>query len=486
MAGTNQSTTQYCTDVQYMTKNEMRRFLKTNLIDFQWNETLGYRKKNAVFLDLRDINNRPLSLTKTQAINEKVERCFDLINELQEKVEEISQDKDIYSTAKKQIYSSFLRKACAYENVALSESYLTVMFTDVYQCSDPKEQPIKGYLDLLNELESNPGSALDEDYLAHLLETLEGTDELTSFYRESDRKNRYAVTAYETYDCCPVALIESKVSSLFDNVRYGKLLSTPLKALLLVYYIDYLKPFDAHNELIASYLGKAYLAQNGMAKGASFLPFEELLTPNDRLADVCKSVQLDHDFTYFVCYAVERLAPMLENVAHELSLIYARHLQEEQHRLGAAEAQAAKKEEPIEETSPEDMPIPVEPIVPKKEVKPKKESDVPLVTEEEMRNVSSGVAIFTPRPALSDKEAKEVARYILETHPNIRKAQANFYATHCTIGRYYTIQDYKKATRCVYETARTSMDNMAKEGFYKKLQFKNKFVYSPIKQGEKQ
>ncbi|HBX24794.1 MAG TPA: hypothetical protein DEF61_00630 [Firmicutes bacterium] len=90
-----------------------------------------------------------------------------------------------------------------------------------------------------------------------------------------------------------------------------------------------------------------------------------------------------------------------------------------------------------------------------------------------------------PKSGLSEKEIKETARYIVETNPNIKKAQAYFFAGHSTIGRYYTIQDYKKVTRCAYETARTSMDLLAEQGFYRKLQVKNKFVYTPIEQGEK-
>ena len=83
---------------------------------------------------------------------------------------------------------------------------------------------------------------------------------------------------------------------------------------------------------------------------------------------------------------------------------------------------------------------------------------------------------------LSEKELKEAARYIAMTHPNLRKTQANFYVSHCEIGCYYTIADYKKHAKCAYETARTSMDKLAEEGFYKKLQLKNKYVYTPIKQ----
>ncbi len=90
----------------------------------------------------------------------------------------------------------------------------------------------------------------------------------------------------------------------------------------------------------------------------------------------------------------------------------------------------------------------------------------------------------SPGSSLSDKEVKETAKYLLETNPLLRKKQALFYASHCTIGRFYTIQDFKKAARCAYETARTSMDGLAELGFYEKKQIKNKFVYTPIKQGE--
>jgi len=85
---------------------------------------------------------------------------------------------------------------------------------------------------------------------------------------------------------------------------------------------------------------------------------------------------------------------------------------------------------------------------------------------------------------LSDKEIKEYTQYLLETNPALNKNQASFLASHCTMGRYYTIQQFKKFTRCAYETARTSMDKLAQERYYSKLQVKNKFVYTPRKKGE--
>lgn len=107
------------------------------------------------------------------------------------------------------------------------------------------------------------------------------------------------------------------------------------------------------------------------------------------------------------------------------------------------------------------------------------------ITNEEMASESSGEsALVVEENPLSDKEIKEYTQYLLETNPALNKNQASFLANHCTMGRYYTIQQFKKFTRCAYETARTSMDKLAQERYYSKLQVKNKFVYTPIKKGE--
>ena len=103
----------------------------------------------------------------------------------------------------------------------------------------------------------------------------------------------------------------------------------------------------------------------------------------------------------------------------------------------------------------------------------------------ESQSESSGEsALSIEENPLSEKEIKEYIQYLLETNPALNKNQASFLANHCTMGRYYTIQQFKKFTRCAYETARTSMDKLAQERYYSKLQVKNKFVYTPIKKGE--
>jgi len=130
-------------------------------------------------------------------------------------------------------------------------------------------------------------------------------------------------------------------------------------------------------------------------------------------------------------------------------------------------------------------PAPAAPSEPLRSETPKRVPPAPQKLEPIEDEKAAGELAFTvPGTGLSDKEIKEYSRYIVETNPNVRRPQALFFAGHSVVGRYYTIQDYKRTIRCAYETARTSMDNLAAEGFYKKLQVKNKFVYTPIKQGE--
>ena len=99
---------------------------------------------------------------------------------------------------------------------------------------------------------------------------------------------------------------------------------------------------------------------------------------------------------------------------------------------------------------------------------------------------AASYSVFAPKASLSDKEVKMAARYLMETHPQLNRQQALFFASHSTLGRYYTVQDYKKAMKVAYETARTSMDRLAACKLFKKYRIKNKYVYTPLKPGEKE
>ena len=81
---------------------------------------------------------------------------------------------------------------------------------------------------------------------------------------------------------------------------------------------------------------------------------------------------------------------------------------------------------------------------------------------------------------LDEEDAAKIEEHLLEIFPTLKRGQAYFYARHCTIGKYYTISQYKKLLDVAYETARTSMDNLADLGFYRKEKLNNKFIYTPL------
>ncbi len=150
--------------------------------------------------------------------------------------------------------------------------------------------------------------------------------------------------------------------------------------------------------------------------------------------------------------------------------------------------------EPIPEPQPEPVIAPAPAVsIPADEIKPvvqrtaakkgPKPQSAPSLDPDEFKRAALPKGYKRDPSGLSEKEEKEYARYLLETNPLLTKGQARFYASHCTMGRYYVIQDYKRHARCAYETARTSMDKLAELGYYSKLQVKNKFVYTPKPRG---
>ena len=93
----------------------------------------------------------------------------------------------------------------------------------------------------------------------------------------------------------------------------------------------------------------------------------------------------------------------------------------------------------------------------------------------------TGLAIAYLPPVLDEKALKRLEEDLLESDPELKRGQAKFYARHCTMGKRYTIQQFKKEINCAYETARTSMDGLVELGYYRQEMVKNKKVYTPIK-----
>ena len=133
---------------------------------------------------------------------------------------------------------------------------------------------------------------------------------------------------------------------------------------------------------------------------------------------------------------------------------------------------------PVVEIRPEpqrvEQPKPVEQ---KPVEQPKAEIAVELPPQQP---VQEQIAVSYIPPALDEKQALRLEQHLLELDPSLRKHEARFYARHCTLGKSYTIAQYKRMIGCVYETARTAMDHLVELGYYRKDSSNKKFIYTPI------
>ena len=190
---------------------------------------------------------------------------------------------------------------------------------------------------------------------------------------------------------------------------------------------------------------------------AAFIPLEELL--NTDYQPYLKKMNLESemklDFTYIVKTLFEHMPDMVEEVEQQLSHYDSKIMYNELHQEDRKEIRT--------ETI-------VAPIV---------NRPVSSEVDNNSINFERKVSLPTMPVGLDESDANMVAQHLLELYPTLKKGQAEFYARHCTLGKYYTIGMYKKENDCAYETARTSMDNLASLGFYRKENVRNKFVYTP-------
>lgn len=465
------------TDIDYVSSQELKTILHSSLIDEIWKKLNEYRESSAKPLTgLKTISKKQLYITSTQALFDKYSSFDSRLSYFQTEVVKASVYEENKIALEKVAYLLNLQLACKILGIEQDDLSLKAIINGAYRDSNPSLTPIVAYFKALKDFEAASNIPDGLDFLGHEYAILEGTDELTYFYRRTNAQNKYTtVVIGRYYDSAPASEIDSLMDSLL-NFEQNDNKKGFIKALAMEYYVDYIKPFDNNNRLMAVLLAKWALARSSLGNVASILPLEAAFIPSAKLTDYLSSIQQSGDFTYFVMYAMEQIGPLLNTLLDELAKI----------KKNSIKKEFDGKKEFIEENRQVDVAPIVEENSPKEAKEaPQKEIKKPAVEILDPSKLKEGrLALSVPRSSLSEKEIKDTARYIVETNPSIKKTQAYFFAGHCTIGRYYTIQDYKKCIRCAYETARTSMDLLAEEGFYKKLQIKNKFVYTPLKQGE--
>ena len=475
------------TETKYATKNEVAKELKTSLVDTFWHNILAYRSNFNHYLSLKSIDKNMFVYCGCQSMDSLMASIEGKIQRINEEFSRVCADpKDKKYFVNNNIVKSL--KAVADKNdLEVTEPYIRSLLNDELKEVAASHQVLVNYLNTLRYASRKYTSEIDDNYLADLFQKFNNVDEITVYYRnkeDTNRENRVIID--RIYTCAPIHLIDNMMNHLFGFIT-GFTLSSVVKALIVYFYLNYIRPFNSYSDELAMLMMKSILAHEGFGEAAMVIPFESLMRNNEDIGKLFADVQKTNDVTYFVRYMGKLMEKICDDTLDDLANLNAEILKKDYYVEDEQPVEDAPQEQ-VTYTEPTTIIEEPSPIIENKveEVKQPVVQQISKPVEEEkpqkveVRYVKQELAVSYIPPALDEKEAYRLEVHLREMDPSLKKGEAKFYARHCVVGKKYTIQQFKKYIGCAYETARTSMDHLADLGYYRKEQVKNKFVYSPI------
>lgn len=443
---------------KYCTKMEVAKSLGTNLIEPIWKEILDFRNRLSIVLPIFDTAHVKFFLTYIDLVQGKSSQVNDLLSIYISSYSKLKKGSIADYTFSHDMLKICLKNVAKLNKIDVSEITLTNIVED--KETDPELGFLANYKKALMDFENNSLSEINEDFLAQKYAILRGEQELTSFYRTSDNLTSDSKALVDRlYDQgVPAHLIEDMMNSLMEYINNGDI--SLLSRLVAIFFMfNYVKPFEKFNLELATLTAKKVIAMSEANSSSLYIPFEELLTNKNFINEVTRESIKTHDFTYALVEAAPIICNALETANERIEQVHA-HALDTEAKLGT-DVKKIKEEFGVSIETP---------VIQASKIETK--AQIQERIEKKYENI--------PQEQVSEKELKARMNDILESNPFIKKSQAHFYVHHCTIGKFYTIQQFIKFENCVYETGRTSMDNLAKHGYYRREQIKNKFVYTPI------
>ena len=453
----------------YATKEEVKLSLNMTNVDSIWEQINIYRSYYLVPLNLRNIERIPFNV----CISPKLSRSF-ISNE--KKLSKILTKYQIEKIKNEQAfnelntfsYLSILTTLRDIYKINVDINLLTSLISDNTSSLPIEYIVLKKYLDTLIYFKNKTSGPINQLLVISIYTKLRGIEldvtSLNYYYRKEEVEEASShVFMGKHYEGCPVSKIEESMSSLFEYLSSNSELSV-LDGLIIFYYILYIKPFDYFNEEVALILLKYVMGHEGQEEIPFIINFEFLLDDNfiNKIKDKMLESELQLDLTYFIYEVLPYVEEKINIVLSSLEEYSSKDINSEVHSL------------PLEE----ERLINIEKFNVSKTLEDRYYENRRL--SESQIEYEQKVSLPTMPIGLDESDASLVALHLLELYPTLRKSQAEFYAHHCTLGKYYSINQFKEFASCAYETARTSMDNLATLGFYKKENVKNKFVYTPV------
>ena len=444
---------------KYCTRNEVARALGTNLIDPFWREIIEFRRNFAYELPLFDAAHAKFGLTFIDPVQGRTAQANDRATKYGADVKKLPSRSVAEFSFRSEMLTNSLREIAKYNKLEVSD----ITLSNILEGKNVEEEHnvLVRYYDSLTSLKENSYDNIDDSFLARHYAILRGEEELTSFYREVDAESASSkfLVDKEYDNGVPAHLIDEMMTTLFDYINsFDISLVTRISAIFFMF--DYIKPFEEYNMELACLLAKRVLASTSIDTDCVYVPLESFINKSNFFHEVSKEVKKTHDFTYAFLAGSDIINDAFDLALNKISQVHGSYLDEEV-KIGGEDKQIKK-----EFGSNIKYPAP-------KELK-KSETKAEIQRRHEANFASKEEVHY------SEKELKARMNDLLEMDPKLKKIQAHFYVRHCTVGRYYTIQQFVKFEGCVYETGRSSMDGLAKLGYYRRDQIKNKFVYTPI------
>lgn len=421
------------TDEYYATKDEVKAAYNQNNIDTIWDKVLSYRSFFDVETDLSDINSNHYKVCLTKGL---LAKSYNLQLALSRMMVDYNKLNDDFKGhfALNQLDKA-LTATARFENINITENTIHKISTGEIENLSTNLFPLKAYDNAYRYALSFDCFNLQS--IENINKLLIGQElELAPQYRKSNPMN--IINPLLAPDS---SYIQEHIDRLFSFLRQEEI-PLVLRALGIVYVLTYLRPFEYANEETAGLCAKAFLGSNNLLLPSFSLPFESLsYTISASYFRRLKNSEETLDLTYFF----EATLPFL--------IFESQKIDQELHETIVKQVEVTTEVLPTGEN-----------------------------TNSENNFIASQDTFALPDFPLSIDHTKidAVAKKLLEIYPQLKKKQAHFYAGHCQVGFHYTIEQFKKEEKTVYETARTSMEDLANRGFYKKELIGKKFVYTPI------
>ena len=444
---------------KYCTKNDLAKIFGTQIVEPIWNQLSEFRKQHSIELSIFDASRTRFKLIYIDSTQVKTAEINNHITLLVTAYSKLQAGSTAYYTFTRDMLKNSIRAIAQYNKLDATEVTISNLLNG--QEVSGQYKILERYNLALQILRTRINEPINEEFLAKYYAILRGEEELTCFYRTTDVQTLSSkVLVARDYDQgIPSRMIDEIMPVLLDNISNNSIsLVTRLSSIFFMF--NYVKPFDKFNMELACLLAKRIIAGTNAGTASIYIPIESFINDKEFFNEISREVKRTHDFTYAFLKGAD-LANGCIDVSKE-------RLDEVQSTIIDTEVKIGSDERKIEEEFGQYKAQP-------KPVQPKTTETKAQIQARLERN-----ALHLETENLSEKELRAKANQMMEIDPYLNKHQANFYVHHCTPGRYYTLQQYVKFTGCVYETARTSMELLAKQGYYRQETIKNKFVYTPI------